>query len=173
MDAVHQKIQCLYFLCSYLFVFLSIYGCSTPKKFNIYIFFSVNTERVNSESNGPKSDSDQDEEVIQDLQQEIEESNVRPMYALFILPLVIVFSAISIAYLKHCLQRRILNLIRLVYEYMTPSDVVDPDQTPLKVLERLDAVETDDGDLTSDLLWDDSIERNAQIIVDEATIKQR
>ena len=81
------------------------------------------------------------------------------MYA-FILLLVIAFSAISIAYLKHCLQMRILNLIRLVDEYMTPSDVEDPDQTPLKVLERLDAIEIDYEDLTSDLLWDDSIERN-------------
>ena len=29
----------------------------------------------------------------------------------------------------------------------------------------LDAMETDDGELTSNLLWDDSIERNAQWVI--------
>ena len=89
------------------------------------------------------------------------------MYALFILPLLTVFTAISIGYLKQCLQARILNLIRLVDAYMTPSDEHDPDQTPPKILEMLDAMETDDGELTRDLLWDDSIERNAQLLVDD------
>ena len=50
---------------------------------------------------------------------------------------------------------------------MTPSDDYDPDQTPAKVIEMLDAMETDEGDLISDLVWDDSIERNAELLVDD------
>ena len=123
-------------------------------------YFSVNSEKVKSESN-------EEEGNLQDVQGRSEDSNLRPMYALFVLPLVVVFTAIGIAYLKQCVQARILNLIRLVDDYITPSDEYDPDQTPAKVLEMLDAMDTDDGEVTSDLLWDDSIERNAQLLVDD------
>ena len=46
---------------------------------------------------------------------------------LFIFPLVIV--------LKQCIQAHVLNLIKLVDAYMTPSDEHHPDQTPPKGLE--------------------------------------
>ena len=121
----------------------------------------MNSEKVKSESN------EEEEGNLQDVQGRSEDSNLRPMYALFVLPLVVVFTAIGIAYLKQCLQARILNLIRLVDDYITPSDDYDPDQTPAKVLEMLNAMDTDDGEVTSDLLWDDSIERNAQLLVDD------
>ena len=72
-----------------------------------------------------------------------------------------------LAYIKHCIQNRIWNLIGLVDNYIVSADAEDPDQTKLKVLEMLDGIETDDGDLTSDLKWDDSIEKNAQILINE------
>ena len=86
---------------------------------------------------------------------------------LFVLPLVVVFGAISLAYIKHCIQNRIHHLIGLVDNCLVSADVEDPDQTPIKVLEMLDGIDTNDGDLSSDLIWDDSIEKNAQILIDE------
>ena len=59
---------------------------------------------------------------------------------LFVLPLVVVFGAISLAYIKHCIQNRICNLIGFVDNYLISADVEDPDQTPLKVLEMLEIV---------------------------------
>ena len=116
---------------------------------------------------GKNTDSTESEENLQHVQQGNEDTNLRLMYALFILPLFIVFTVILIGYLKQCLQARVLNLIRLVDAYMTPSDEHDSDQTPPKVLEMLDAMETDDGELTNDLLWNDSIERNAHLLVND------
>ena len=52
-------------------------------------------------------------------------------------------------------------------------DMEDADQTPVKVLEMLDGIESDDGDLTSDLIWDDSIEKNAQILINEISDQRK
>ena len=61
MDAVHQKISMFIFFVFLFVSFLEYIWMQYTQKFNLYIyFFSVNTERLNSESNGPKSDSDQD-----------------------------------------------------------------------------------------------------------------
>ena len=125
----------------------------------------MNSKKVNSEG-GSETDDDKSK-TEGEIQQEDQNSNIRPLYALFILPLFIVCTGVLIAYLKRYLQARMLNLVRLVDAYMTPSDDYDPDQTPPKVIEMLDAMETDGGDSISDLVWDDSIERNAQLLVDD------
>ena len=86
---------------------------------------------------------------------------MRPLYGLFALPLFVVCTGILCAYVKHFLNERIHRLIRMLDNYMISVDE-DIDQTPVKVLERLDSIVTDDGSSSSELVWDDSIERNAQ-----------
>ena len=92
----------------------------------------------------PNSGSNQHDEMSQEANEEISDSHLTPLYALFILPLLIIFSAISLTYLRQCLHHQIANLIRLVDNYMVSADVGDSDQTPVNVLQRLDAIATND-----------------------------
>ena len=57
--------------------------------------------------------------------------------------------------------------MNIVDNYMVSVESADLDQTPVKVLERLDNLSTFDEDSEPELLWDDCIEHNAQHIVDE------
>ena len=42
---------------------------------------------------------------------------------------------------------------------------IDMDQTPVKLLDTLNSLNTNDYDSSSDLLWDDSIGRNTEDII--------
>ena len=118
----------------------------------------------------PESDSLSEEETGEESQVEFSQTQLRLNYVLFLLPLVVVFGVVSIMYIKHCIRNRIRNLIQLLDNHM---DMEDADQTPVKVLEMLDGIESDDGDLTSDLIWDDSIEKNAQILINEISDQRK
>ena len=110
------------------------------------------------------------EETGEESQQEFSQTQLRLNYVLFLLPLVEVFGVVSIVYIKHCIQNRIRNLIQLLDNHI---DMEDADETPVKVLEMLHGIESDDGDLTSDLIWDDSIEKNAQILINEISDQRK
>ena len=90
----------------------------------------------------------------------------RSLCALFIVPVVMIALGNFFGYIHHFLFTKARNLISMVDNYMLSVDQIDMDQTPVKVLERLDA-ETTFLYSDSDLEWDDSIERNAEQIVDE------
>ena len=57
------------------------------------------------------------------------------------------------------------NLIRLIDNYMVSAETHNSNQTPVKVLERFDAMETDNDHLSSELLWDHTIETNARKVI--------
>ena len=90
----------------------------------------------------------------------------RPLYGLFVLPVLIISIGICVGYIRHFMLHRVRNIIRMVDDYMISNDD-DPDQTPVKVLDIQDALSTFDYDSTDELAWDDSIERNAQDIVNK------
>ena len=91
----------------------------------------------------------------------------RPLYALFILPVLALSVGICVGYIRHFMLYDVRNLIRMVDNYMLSSDDEDMDQTPVKVLNIQDQLSTFDYDSNDELAWDDSIERNAQDIVNE------
>ena len=130
---------------------------------NLFFIFLVNMKN-------PESDSLSEEETGEESQVEFSQTQLRLNYVLFLLPLVVVFGVVSIMYIKHYIRNRIRNLIQLLDNHM---DMEDADQTPVKVLEMMDGIESDDGDLTSDLIWDDSIEKNAQILIDEISDQRK
>ena len=81
----------------------------------------------------------------------------RPLFALFVLPIVILSLGLCIGYIRHFLLFRVRNMIRMVDNYMLSTEDVDDDQTPVKVLDNLDAMTTFDYNSDNDLPWDDSI----------------
>ena len=93
------------------------------------------------------------------------ESSSRPLYALFVLPVLVLSIGICVGYIRHFMLYRVRNIIRMVDNYMLSTDDEDMDQTPVKVLDIQDALSTFDYDSNDELAWDDSIERNAQDIV--------
>ena len=68
----------------------------------------------------------------------IDSQRTNPLYALFILPLVMIGLGICLGYIKHYLFIRVRNLMNMVDNYMVSVEAGDLDQTPVKVLERLD-----------------------------------
>ena len=91
----------------------------------------------------------------------------RPLYALFVLPVLALSIGICVGYIRHFMLYRVRNLIRMIDNYMLSTDDEDMDQTPVKVLNIQDQLSTFDYDSNDELAWDDSIERNAQDIVNE------
>ena len=91
----------------------------------------------------------------------------RPLYALFVLPVLALSIGICVGYIRHFMLHRVRNLIRMVDNYMLSSDNEDMDQTPVKVLNIQDQLSTFDYDSNDELAWDDSIERNAQDVVNQ------
>ena len=101
---------------------------------------------------------------------DMNEDAMRPLYSLFVLPLFVVFLGILCVYLKNFLNERLHGILQMVENYMVSVDQdFDPDQTPVKVIERLNSMVTEEGSSLSDLDWDDSIERNAQVIANDLT----
>ena len=102
----------------------------------------------------------------------------RKLYGLFIVPVIFTFAGIFCGYIRHILFDLLRKMIRMVDNYMLSVDQdIDIDQTPVKVLDTLNSLSTIDHlqvldtlnslstSSSSELLWDDSIERNAQDIV--------
>ena len=90
----------------------------------------------------------------------------RPIYDLFIVPVVVIGLGIFSGYNRHYVFTKVRNLISMVENHMLSVEEIDGDQTQVKVLERLDD-ESTFLYTDSDLEWDDSIERNTEHIVDE------
>ena len=88
----------------------------------------------------------------------------RPLYGLFIIPLVLIFTGVLCGYLRNVIFEKVRNLIRNVDNFMLSIDE-DLGQTLVNVLDILNSQGTYDGNSSSDLIWDDSIERNDEEIV--------
>ena len=126
-----------------------------------YLFiFSVHSE---DSKNQPSSELNSSDSRAEDHV----ESSSRPLYALFVLPVLILTIGICVGYIRHFILYRVRNLIRMTDHYMLSTDDEDIDQTPVKVLDMQDNLSTFDYDSNDELAWDDSIERNAQDIVNE------
>ena len=122
-------------------------------------FFSVHSKDLkNQASREVKTD---------DYRAEDHGKSSRPLYALFVLPVLALSVGICVGYIRHFMLHRVRNLIRMVDNYMLSSDSEDMDQTPVKVLNIQDQLSTFDYESNDELVWDDSIERNAQDVVNQ------
>ena len=108
----------------------------------------------------------ENEQVTDPEAEDSDQSVTRPLYVLFIVPVVAIALGISLGYIRHYLFTKVRNLISIVENHMLSVEEIDGDQTPVNVLERLDD-ESTFLYADSDLEWDDSTERNAELIVDE------
>ena len=84
----------------------------------------------------------------------------RPLYDLFIIPVVMIALGFWGGYIRHFLFTRVRNLISMLDNYMLSVDQSDMAQTPVNVIERLDA-KTTFLYSDSDFEWDNSIKRKA------------
>ena len=107
------------------------------------------SENLHSENTNPEH-TDPGEEYN-------DQFTTRPLYSLFIVPVVMIALEIFLGCIRNFLFTKVRNLISMVDNYMLSVDQIDMDQTPVKVLDRLDA-ETTFLYSESDLEWDDSIE---------------
>ena len=96
-------------------------------------------KRASDETEAPIDNRD----VRQD-EKELSSGYLRPQYGLFILPVFIILIGLLFGYLKNCTFKRVRNLIRMVENYMLSVDQ-DIEETPVKVLERLNSLSTWDG----------------------------
>ena len=74
---------------------------------------------------------------------------------------------ICLGYIKHYLFIRVRNLMNMVDNYLVSVETGDLDETPVKVLERLDNLSTFDEESEPELLWDDIIAHNAEDIAEK------
>ena len=91
----------------------------------------------------------------------------RPLYALFVLPVLVLSIELCVGYIRHFMLFCVRNIIRMVDNYMLLTDDEDIDHTPVKVLDTLDALSTFDYNSDNELTWNNSIERNAQDVVNK------
>ena len=150
----------MFFVCIPLFVCFFVFF-SAQRGFLVfhclifYFFFSVHSKDLkNQASREVKTD---------DYRAEDHGKSSRPLYALFVLPVLALSVGICVGYIRHFMLHRVRNLIRMVDNYMLSSDSEDMDQTPVKVLNIQDQLSTFDYESNDELVWDDSIERNAVV----------
>ena len=130
--------------------------------FNFFCVLIISVDMENSQIQ-PSNEIRSTDSITED---HVNVESSRPLYGLFVLPVLIISIGICVGYIRHFMLHRVRNIIRMVDDYMISNDD-DPDQTPVKVLDIQDALSTFDYDSTDELAWDDSIERNAQDIVNK------
>ena len=142
-------------VCIYLFIYFFFY------LFFLFFYFTVNMPEK------PLSPLSEDGGQLIEGGNKVKGSHgERKLYGLFILPVIFIFAGIFCGYVRHMLFERVRRLIMMVDNHMLSVDQdIDMDQTPVKVLDTLNSLSTVDYDSSSDLLWDDSIERNAEDII--------
>ena len=129
------------------------------------LYVSVNSVELTNPSSRESEAERRGEELIPD--ESFESQRTNPLYALFILPVVMIGVGICLGYIRKCLFIRVRNLMNMVDNYMVSAEAGDLDETPVKVLERLHNLSTFDEDSEPELLWDDIIAHNAQDIAEE------
>ena len=112
------------------------------------------------DSTNPAFSLSMSDSLEKDMQDSLDTARTRPLYSLFVLPVVMLFFATLIGYVRHYLFLRVRNIMNMD-NYMVSTEV-DPDQTSVKVLEILDALSTFDYNTDNELLWDNSFEGNAK-----------